>query len=124
MSATRKKILLVDDTATVRMLERAILGTEYEYSEAQNGAEAVAQAAKHQPDLILMDLNMPIKDGIEGLADLKQQASTQRIPVIIITSESEPAKRERCLHLGCAEFISKPLDKNRLKELVRRYLFG
>lgn len=122
MSAARKKILLVDDTATVRMLERAILGNEYEYVEAQNGAEAVAVALVHKPDLILMDLNMPVKDGIEGLADLKRQRTTQHIPVIIITSESEPEKKERCLTLGCAEFLPKPLDKVRLRELVRRQL--
>lgn len=124
MSTVRKKILLVDDTATVRMLERAILGSEYEYVEAQNGLEAVSQAIQRQPDLILMDLNMPVRDGIDGLRELKQEKSTQTIPVIIITSESEPDKRDRCLALGCAEFLAKPLDKNRLKETVRRYLGG
>lgn len=124
MSATRKKILLVDDTATVRMLERAILGSDYEFIEAQNGAEAVTQALLKLPDLILMDLNMPVKDGIEGLDDLKRQQITKHIPVIIITSETELAKRERCIRLGCAEYIDKPLDKTRLREVVRRYLSG
>lgn len=124
MAATRKKILLVDDTATVRMLERAILGSEYDFIEAQNGAEAVAQAVAKLPDLILMDLNMPVKDGIEGLEDLKRQATTRHIPVIIITSETELAKRERCIRLGCVEYIDKPLDKTRLREVVRRYLSG
>lgn len=122
MSTVRKKILLVDDTATVRMLERAILGADYEYVEAQNGLEAVSQAMQKQPDLILMDLNMPVRDGIEGLRELKLEKSTQAIPVIIITSESEPDKRNRCLELGCAEFLAKPLDKTRLKETVRRFL--
>ena len=122
MSTLRKKILLVDDTATVRMLERAILGADYEYVEAQNGLEAVNQAMQKQPDLILMDLNMPVRDGIEGLRELKLEKSTQAIPVIIITSESEPDKRDRCLELGCAEFLAKPLDKTRLKETVRRFL--
>lgn len=122
MSTLRKKILLVDDTATVRMLERAILGADYEYVEAQNGLEAVNQAMQKQPDLILMDLNMPVRDGIEGLRELKLEKSTQAIPVIIITSESEPDKRDRCMQLGCAEFLAKPLDKTRLKETVRRFL--
>lgn len=122
MSTVRKKILLVDDTATVRMLERAILGAEYEYVEAQNGLEAVSQAIERKPDLILMDLNMPVRDGIEGLRELKNEQATRTIPVIIVTSESEPDKRERCLALGCAEFLAKPLDKTRLKETVRRHL--
>ena len=124
MAATRKKILLVDDTATVRMLERAILGSEYEFIEAQNGAEAVTQAVNKLPDLILMDLNMPVKDGIEGLDDLKRSQTTKHIPVIIITSETELTKRERCFRLGCVEYIDKPLDKTRLREVVRRYLSG
>jgi CheY-like chemotaxis protein len=104
------------------MLERAILGGEYDYLEAQNGAEAVTMAAERRPDLILMDLNMPVKDGIEGLGQLKQEHATQDIPVIIITSESEPSKKERCLRLGCAEFMAKPLDKMKLREAVRRHL--
>jgi CheY-like chemotaxis protein len=125
MATTGKKtLLLVDDTSTVRMLERAILGGDYDYLEAKDGADAVAVAAERLPDLILMDLNMPVKDGLAGLAALKLQQQTQHIPVIIITSENEPAKRERCLALGCAEFLTKPLDKLRLRDSVRRHLSG
>src|SRR5262245_39078748 len=124
MSATRKRILLIDDTATVRMLERAILGSEYDYLEAQNGAEGVTLATERQPDLILMDLNMPVRDGIAALEDLKRGQTTLHIPVIIITSESEAGKKERCTELGCAEFLAKPLDKLHLKETVRRHLTG
>ncbi len=122
MPGIRKKILLVDDTATVRMLERAILGSEFDYVEAQNGAEALQAALQHHPDLVLMDINMPVKDGIEGLHDLKQEPATRNIPVIIITSEPESAKKELCLRLGCAAFLAKPLDKVLLKEAVRRQL--
>jgi CheY-like chemotaxis protein len=125
MAMTGKKtLLLVDDTSTVRMLERAILGADYDYLEAKNGADAIAVATERLPDLILMDLNMPVKDGLRGLQELKAQPQTQHIPVIIITSENEPTKRERCLSLGCAEFLTKPLDRLRLRESVRRHLLG
>ena len=73
MSADRKKILLVDDSMTIRKLARAILGADYDFVEAENGADASTVARAERPDLIVMDLNMPVKDGIEGLADLKSE---------------------------------------------------
>ena len=99
MSADRKKILLVDDSMTIRKLARAILGADYDFVEAENGADASTVARAERPDLIVMDLNMPVKDGIEGLADLKSEPDTQGIPVIILTSETEESKRTRCLAL-------------------------
>ena len=75
MSVSRKTILLVDDAMTIRKLARAMLGTDFDYLEAENGAEANVVAKQRRPDLIVMDLNMPVKDGIEGLADLKRVLS-------------------------------------------------
>jgi len=124
MSASRKKILLVDDAMTIRKLARAMLGADYEYAEAENGEQANQLARSVQPDLIVMDLNMPIKDGIEGLADLKREPATRRIPVIILTSETEEQKRTRCLELGCAAFLRKPLDRTLLRTSVTRFLGG
>ncbi len=122
MSERRKTILLVDDAMTIRKLARAMLGTDFDYLEAENGAEANHVAKQRRPDLIVMDLNMPVKDGIEGLADLKRDPMTRAIPVIILTSETEPHKRERCIALGCADFLRKPLDRTQLKNAVTRNL--
>ena len=61
----RKKILLVDDTVTITKLEKVLLGSDFDYLEARNGEEACAQARAEKPDLILMDLNMPVKNGME-----------------------------------------------------------
>ncbi len=122
MSVSRKTILLVDDAMTIRKLARAMLGTDFDYLEAENGAEANVVAKQRRPDLIVMDLNMPVKDGIEGLADLKRDPTTRTIPVIILTSETEPHKRERCVALGCADFLRKPLDRTQLKSAVTRNL--
>src|SRR4051812_23709729 len=117
-----KKILLVDDTVTVTTLEKLILGSEYEYMEARNGAEAVALARASQPDLILMDLNMPVKNGIEGLRDLKADSTTAPIPVVIITTRGEADARDLCKVLGCAEFLTKPINRIELTETVKRFV--
>ena len=122
MAAPRKKILLVDDTATVRILERAILGADFEYLEGKNGAEGVELATTHRPDLVLLDLNMPILDGVDALRQLKHDQLTRHIPVIIVTSEGDLAKKDRCRALGCSDFLAKPIDGMMLKEAVRRHL--
>ena len=120
----RKRILLVDDTVTVTAMERIILGDGYDYSEARNGDEALVRALADRPDLILMDLNMPIKDGIAGLRGLKAEPRTAQIPVVIVTTRSETAAVETCRQLGCADFVTKPIDRARLRELVRKLVGG
>ncbi len=120
----RKKILLVDDTLTVTTLEKIILGNEYDYVEARNGVEAFERALAHAPDLILLDLNMPVKNGLEGLRDLKAEPRTAHIPVVIVTTRGEPAALEHCRQLGCVDFIAKPLDRVQLQVTVRRVLDG
>jgi CheY-like chemotaxis protein len=116
----RKKILLVDDTVTVTMLEKIVLGDGYDYAEARNGDEAINQARSMRPDLILMDLNMPVKNGIEGLRGLKADPSTAPIPVVIVTTRSEADARDLCRQLGCAEFLTKPIDRDELQATVKR----
>lgn len=118
----RKKILLVDDTVTVTTLEKIILGPDYDYVEARNGDEAFDRARAERPDLILMDLNMPVKNGIDGLRELKAEATTAHIPVVIVTTRGEPAAIELCKTLGCAEFITKPLDRLQLQLTVKKLL--
>ncbi len=120
----RKKILLVDDTVTVTTLEKIILGGDYDSVEARNGVEAFARALADQPDLILMDLNMPVKNGIDGLRDLKAEERTKHIPVVIVTTRGEATAQELCRSLGCAEFITKPLDRLQLQVLVKKLLDG
>jgi CheY-like chemotaxis protein len=120
----RKKILLVDDTVTVTTLEKIILGADYDYVEARNGVEAFERALSERPDLILMDLNMPVKNGIDSLRELKNEATLQHIPVVIVTTRGEPAAVELCRSLGCAEFITKPLDRLQLVATVKKLLDG
>jgi two-component system chemotaxis response regulator CheY len=122
MTQGRKRLLLVDDAATIRKLARAVLGSEYDYYEAENGDQGIALCRTEQPDLIVMDLNMPVKDGLAALAELKASADTRRVPVIILTSESEAGLRPRCEALGCVAFLRKPLDRVQLRNAVRSVL--
>ena len=119
---TRKRILLVDDTLTVLTLEQLLLGAEFEFVTAKNGAEACKLAVERKPDLILMDINMPVMDGVEGLRRLKSDAATQAIPVVMVTTRGDSANQDRCRQLGCVAFLTKPLERDRLQETVRGIL--
>jgi CheY-like chemotaxis protein len=116
----RKKILLVDDTATITSMEKLILGDAYDYVIARNGSEALDRAFADAPDLILMDLNMPVKGGADALRDLKAANQTAHIPVVIVTTQGESV--ELCRSLGCADFVKKPFESEVLLSTVKRIL--
>jgi CheY-like chemotaxis protein len=118
----RRRILLVDDTLTITALERALLGAGFDYVEARNGIEAHECARSESPDLILMDLNMPVAGGMEGLRRLKNDPSTARIPVVIISTEGDEETVAACHAAGCCEFLGKPIDAERLRSTVGRLL--
>jgi CheY-like chemotaxis protein len=118
----RKKILLVDDMVTITRLEKLLLGDAFEYLEARDGEQAFACAQANQPDLILMDLNMPVKNGIEGLRSLKADPATAPIPVVIVTTRSEADVFSLCRSLGCAGFVTKPIDREEINVTVKRLL--
>ena len=120
--SVRKRILLVDDTMTVLTLEQVLLGPEFEFVTAKNGADALKSAVERKPDLILMDINMPVMDGVESLRQLKSEAATKDIPVVMVTTRGEAVNQEKCRALGCDEFLTKPLERDRLVETVRRIL--
>ena len=118
----RKRILLVDDTLTVLTLEQVLLGPEYDFVTAKNGADAFKTALERKPDLILMDINMPVMDGVESLRRLKSEAATKLIPVVMVTTRSEAENQARCRELGCDGFLTKPLERDRLQQTVKRIL--
>jgi CheY-like chemotaxis protein len=113
-----KKILLVDDLQTVLTLEQMLLGASYEYLTARNGSEAIVQARAGHPDLILLDINMPVMDGIESLRVLKADPKTAAIPIVMVTTRGELQNLERCRSLGSSGFLTKPLNRDSLQALV------
>ena len=120
MSAT---ILIADDSRTFRQLEAELLKRNgYTLIAADNGAKAVQVAMRELPDLILLDLQMPIMDGAKALSLLKRSEATQAIPVIMITTVGEEEQRNQLLAAGAAGVITKPIDAASLLSAIRSNL--
>ena len=106
-----KKILLVEDNEMNRdMLSRRLARKGYEVLLALDGEEAVRMTRAHAPDVVLMDMSLPVLDGWEATRRLKADPETARIPVIALTAHALPAERDRALEAGCVAFETKPID--------------
>jgi len=118
------RILYVEDNEdNVYMLRmRLELEDGFEVLVAGNGADGVALAAAERPDLILMDLNLPVMDGWEATRRIKTEARTHDIPIIALTAHAMAGDREKALAAGCNDFDTKPIDLDRLLEKVRAVL--
>jgi CheY-like chemotaxis protein len=123
LSPEGRRILIVDDEPDNRELLQIVLNWDgFSTQTASSGEEALASAAEHPPDLMLLDLMMPGLDGCQVTTLLKQNLATRNIPVMIISAMSDRATRLRVLSAGATEFISKPIDRSDLCERVRAVL--
>jgi CheY-like chemotaxis protein len=116
-------VLVVDDTQAVRIVLRMqliILG--YCVIEARDGLGAVDVARRERPDLILMDIGLPMLDGLEAARLLRAAPETRDIPIVALTAFSDPDTRARALSAGCCEFAPKPIEIKDLGEVVARNL--
>jgi CheY-like chemotaxis protein len=109
-AAGRQKILLVDDSETVLLVERSLLSRSYVVVTARNGEEGVAKALAERPDLILMDVMMPRMNGFDAVRRLRADPGTRSIPVIMVTTRSELENVESGYQSGCTEYVTKPFD--------------
>ncbi len=119
------KILIVDDNATGRELLRDTIELEgdYEIITAANGLEALETVRLHMPDLILMDLHMPIMDGYETTENLKIDPRTAGIPVVALTASHVLSEdHQRAMDVGCADYLQKPVARVLLLETVHKHL--
>jgi CheY-like chemotaxis protein len=117
------KILLVEDNELNRdMLSRRLLRKGYDVLIAKDGGEGVAIATSERPDLILMDMSLPVLDGWEATRRLKAAPETRRIPVIALTAHAMASDKERALEAGCDDYDTKPIELPRLLEKVERLL--
>jgi two-component system cell cycle response regulator DivK len=107
-----------DNVYLVRMRLETIEG--FDVAVAVNGEEGIAVATRNPPDIILMDLNLPVMDGWEATRRLKADPRTARIPVIALTAHAMSGDRDRALAAGCDEFDTKPIDFDQLIEKMRR----
>ena len=118
-----KKILLVDDSNTVLLMERMILSHgRYELCTAHNGREGVERAREERPDLILLDVVMPEMNGLDALAEIRRDATTRDIPVIMVTTRSEASSMETGYARGCNDYVTKPVHSGELLTKVRNLL--
>ncbi len=117
------KILLVEDNEVNRdMLSRRLAKRGYELSIAIDGAEAVAMAKSESPDLILMDMSLPVMHGWDATRALKGDPDTSSIPVIALTAHAMAGDRERAIKVGCDDYETKPIDFPRLLEKMGNLL--
>jgi CheY-like chemotaxis protein len=117
-----KKILIVEDVEFNRDLLMQILDEDYAVVTADDGAAGVAKAAAERPDLVLMDLSLPVIDGWEATRRIKADPSTASIPVIALTAHAMSGDEEKAKAAGCDDFLTKPVDEDLLFAALRRWL--
>jgi len=116
-------ILLVEDNEMNRdMLSRRLERRGFEVLTAEDGAVGVASATSSQPDLILLDMSLPVMDGWTAARALKDEPATANIPIIALTAHAMAGDREKALQAGCDEYDTKPVDFKRLMSIIERFL--
>jgi CheY-like chemotaxis protein len=109
------RILLVEDNEMNRdMLSRRLVRRGFEVLVAVDGAQGVALARERRPDLILMDINLPVMDGLAATRELKADPVTRPIPIIALTASAMIGDREKCFEAGCDDYDTKPVELPRL----------
>lgn len=111
------KILIVEDNEPNRdMLSRRLERRGFEVVVAVDGAEGVAKSKSEHPDIVLMDMSLPVMNGWEATRAIKADPATQTMPVIALTAHSMPGDREKAMEAGCDDYDVKPVDLPRLLE--------
>ena len=119
------KILLVEDNEMNRdMLSRRLARKGYEVVIAVDGQQGIEMARSETPDLILMDMSLPVVDGWEATRQLKSAPETQSIPVIALTAHAMAGDREKAVEAGCNDYDIKPIELPRLLEKIEALLGG
>ena len=117
------KILLVEDNEmNLDMLSRRLARQGFEVVSAQDGAAGVAKATAEKPELILMDMSLPVVDGWEATRRLKADPATRAIPVIALTAHAMAEDREKAMAAGCDDYDTKPIELPRLPEKIKKLL--
>jgi two-component system, cell cycle response regulator DivK len=118
-----KRILIVEDKATSRELLRTVLEQQgYSVDEAGDGDEALRRISAEAPDLVLMDLQMPARNGFEVVRELRKDPRLVNVPVVAVTASAMQGDREKALAAGFTSYLTKPLSLTLLREEVSRLL--
>jgi putative two-component system response regulator len=116
----REKVLIADDDEDIRLLVKSIMSNYYLVIEAANGQEAIEIAQNQKPDLILMDILMPEKDGYQALREIKKNLSTKEIPIVMLTAINQDLNKDLALNLGSNGYVTKPFTPQDLLDTIRK----
>ena len=118
-----KRILMIEDTEDNRQIVRDLIDSVgYELIEAHDGAAGLAMAAEHKPDLILMDIQMPVMDGYEATRRIKANPELKAIPIVAVTSYALSGDEAKARAAGCDGYIAKPYSPRQMLAKVREIL--
>ena len=118
-----RKILVVEDYDDTRYFLKQLLEKKgYQVVEATNGQEAIEIAQREHPDLIVMDLDLPILDGIGATQYLRQQTDTKDLPIVAVTAYPMSFTRVKAFAKGCDEYLPKPIDSDELDKVLMRHV--
>ena len=120
--SNRRKILIADDEANIRLLVSNMLGEDYTVLEASEGREAIDMARSQQPDLIFMDIMMPKMDGYTACHALKADKATKVIPVVMLTGVGHELNKRLAQEVGAEGYITKPFTLPELRDTINRLL--
>ncbi|HEX6289158.1 MAG TPA: response regulator [Herpetosiphonaceae bacterium] len=123
--ASGATILVVEDNPdNMYVLDHLLTRKGYTVQQAVGGEEALEQIRRHQPALVLMDMQMPGMDGYTVVRELRRQPELVGLPVIAVTASSMPGDREQTLAAGCTDYVAKPINPRELMQLIEHYLRG
>ena len=115
-----KTILVAEDNDSNNILMTYILKRDYQYKRARNGQEAVQMVGEGGIDLVLMDIKMPVMDGLEATAKIKE--AWPELPVIALTANAFDSDRQLAMNAGCDDFLSKPVSATKCLETIDRFI--
>ena len=117
-----KKILIVEDVELNTELLIQLLEDEYELLTAVDGQASITMAAQHRPDLILMDMSLPVMDGYEATRQIKANPDLAEILIIGLSAHAMSGDRQKAIDAGCDDYLTKPLDDDLLFDMLEKYL--
>jgi len=119
----QRTVLVVDDFDDTRLLLGTWLRRKgFRVIEAENGNQAVAAAQSHQPDFIIMDLEMPELDGLGATRQIRELEQFPRVPIVAVSAYGAEEYRSQALDAGCDEYVSTPFDPDELEKLIRSFI--
>jgi CheY-like chemotaxis protein len=115
-------LIVDDDRVNLELLQAVLEGEGFQVTVVEDALSAIEIARTQQPDVVLMDVQLPETDGLEATRRLKADTRTSHIPVIAVTAHVRPDDQQRCMEVGCVRHVAKPVDTREMPVLVREVL--